>query len=82
MNFYVLNNNIVKNENGINNELLNDLEYSYINPNIKELSNYTIISDLDNEQWEILKKVDKVTYKSIKVGHDMQELNDILKTYK
>ena len=82
MNFYVLNNNIVKNENGMNNELLNNFEYSYINPSIYKLNGYIIISDLDNEQWEILEKIDKVTYKSIKVSHDMQELNDILKTYK
>lgn len=80
MNFYVLNNNIVKNENGINDNLLKDLEYSYTDPNIKELNGYTIISDPINEQWEILKNIDEVTYTSIKVSHDMKELNDILKT--
>lgn len=79
-NFYVLNNNIVKNEKGINDNLLKDLEYSYIDPIIKELNGYTIISDPINEQWEILKNIDEVTYISIKVSHDMQELNNILKT--
>lgn len=79
-NFYVLNNNIVKNEKGINDNLLKDLEYYYTDPNIKELNGYTIISDPINEQWEILKNIDEVTYTSIKVSHDMKELNDILKT--
>lgn len=79
-NFYVLNNGIVKNENGINDNLLKDLEYLYTDPNIKELNGYTIISDPINEQWEILKNINEVTYTSIKVSHDMQELNNILKT--
>lgn len=79
-NFYVLNNGMVKNEKGINDNLLKDLEYSYIEPNIQELNGYTIISDPINEQWEILKNIDEVTYTSIKVSHNMQELNNILKT--
>lgn len=81
MNFYVLNNNIVKTEQGISSNednFLDNLEYSYIEPNIQELNGYTIISNVENEQWEILKKIDEVTYKSIKISHDMQELNDIL----
>lgn len=72
-NYYVLENELITTDPTI--EELENILYSYEEPNVYELNNneFIIVNEID-EQWEIIKKLNNY-FISKKVSHNMQELN-------
>ena len=72
-NYYVLENELITTDP--TNEELENILYSYEEPNVYELNNneFIIVNEID-EQWEIIKKLNNY-FISKKVSHNMQELN-------